>query len=125
MLAGTGFDLARVSEMIGPARLDDVQVRPAANLLRRLWGDGIQAMTVRRTIYVDPVVLAGPHESTAPLILHELVHVRQWRRLGMARFLIRYVFDYSRGRLAGLGHRAAYLGIGLEVEARDEAARLA
>jgi hypothetical protein len=125
ILAGTGIDLPRVSEMIEPVRLDEVEVRPAPRLLRRVWGKGIQAMTVRRTIYVDPLVLGGPHESTGPLILHELIHARQWRRLGSFRFLIRYVFEYLRGRLSGHGHQDAYLGISLEVEARDEASRLA
>lgn len=124
ILAGSGIDLARVSETIEPVRLDEVRVRAAPRLLRRVWGKGIQAMTVRRTIYVDPVMLVGPHESTGPLIVHELIHARQWRRLGVVRFLTRYVFEYVRGRFSGHGHRDAYLGISMEVEARAEASRL-
>ena len=39
------------------------------------------------------------------------------------RFIWRYLSAYVGGRLKGLGHRAAYLAIPLEVEARV-AARL-
>jgi hypothetical protein len=46
------------------------------------------------------------------------VHVRQWRELGAARFLVRYVGAYARGRWHGLGHQAAYEAIPLEAEAR-------
>jgi len=38
------------------------------------------------------------------------------------RFLWRYLTAYLRGRLDGLGHRGAYLGIPLEAEARESAA---
>jgi hypothetical protein len=57
------------------------------------------------------------------LLAHELVHVRQWRELGAARFLWRYLGAYARGRAAGLGHQRAYEAIPLEVEARDLAGR--
>ncbi len=55
-------------------------------------------------------------ESEA-LMAHELVHVRQFNELGWARFLIRYVRSYLRGRLSGYGHMASYRRIPLEVEA--------
>jgi hypothetical protein len=49
-----------------------------------------------------------PASSSAPiatvlarLLLHELVHVRQWRDAGPVRFLARYLGDYLRGRLRG------------------------
>ncbi len=51
------------------------------------------------------------------LMAHELVHVRQFNELGWARFLVRYVRSYLRGRLSGYGHMAAYRRIPLEVEA--------
>ena len=51
------------------------------------------------------------------LMAHELVHVRQFNELGRARFLVRYVRSYLRGRLSGYGHMAAYRRIPLEVEA--------
>lgn len=48
---------------------------------------------------------------------HELVHVRQWRHLGVARFLWRYLGSYVRSRVRGSSHRVAYRRIPLEVEA--------
>jgi hypothetical protein len=51
------------------------------------------------------------------------VHVRQWRELGAARFLWRYLGAYARGRASGLSHAAAYQAIPLEVEARELAGR--
>ena len=55
------------------------------------------------------------------LLRHELVHVRQWRDLGVAEFLVRYVGAYLTWRLRGYGHWAAYRRIPLEVEAEWEA----
>jgi Domain of unknown function (DUF4157) len=74
---------------------------------------GIAGMTLGRWI-----LLRRGHDHDADLIAHELVHVRQWRELGAARFLVRYVGAYARGRWHGLGHQAAYEAIPLEAEAR-------
>lgn len=57
------------------------------------------------------------HSADARLLRHELVHVRQWRELGFAGFLVRYVGSYLRWRLRGYGHGAAYRRIPLEIEA--------
>lgn len=57
------------------------------------------------------------------LMRHELVHVRQWRELGVVGFGVRYLRAYLGGRLRGLGHHDAYLRIPLEVEAEEEAQR--
>jgi hypothetical protein len=51
------------------------------------------------------------------LMRHELVHVEQWRRLGVAGFLIGYLGAYFRWRLLLHGHRDAYRRIPLEIEA--------
>jgi len=48
---------------------------------------------------------------------HELVHVEQWRRYGVAGFLVRYVGAYVAARLRWHSHHNAYLRIPLEVEA--------
>lgn len=79
---------------------------------------GVAAMTLGRLI-----LLRRDHAGDEPLLAHELVHVRQWRELGAARFLWRYLGAYVRGRLAGLGHTGAYRAIPLEVEARELAGR--
>jgi Domain of unknown function (DUF4157) len=76
---------------------------------------GVAGMTVGRW-----VLLRRGHEHDRELIAHELVHVRQWRELGAARFLVRYLGAYTRGRWRRLGHRDAYEAIPLEVEARAD-----
>lgn len=77
-----------------------------------LW-PGTGAMTLGRWVLVRRRLL---HDHG--LIGHELVHVRQWWELGVVTFLWRYLGAYLRGRRRGLGHRAAYLAIPLEEEAR-------
>lgn len=79
---------------------------------------GVAAMTVGRLI-----LLRRDHAADTALVAHELVHVRQWRELGAARFLWRYLGAYARGRAAGLRHEQAYQAIPLEVEARHLAGR--
>lgn len=55
--------------------------------------------------------------ASEQLLRHELVHVEQWRRLGVARFLWRYLGAYLRWRLHGHPHGSAYRRIPLEIEA--------
>ncbi|HVW32125.1 MAG TPA: DUF4157 domain-containing protein [Acidimicrobiia bacterium] len=69
------------------------------------------------------ILLRRDHAGDEALVAHELVHVRQWRELGVPRFLWRYLSAYARGRASGLGHQAAYEAIPLEVEARALAGR--
>lgn len=73
---------------------------------------GAAAMTLGRLISVR-----RRHSTDPRLLRHELVHVRQWRELGVAGFLVRYVASYLRWRLRGYGHGGAYRRIPLEVEA--------
>jgi hypothetical protein len=79
---------------------------------------GVGAMTLGRVI-----LMRRNHAGDETLLAHELVHVRQWRELGAARFLWRYLAAYARGRASGLGHEQAYEAIPLEVEARTLAGR--
>jgi len=122
LLHAGGVDSVRVRLLIQPIEPDSVSVRPAPRLLQRVWGREIRAMTLRNTILLDPTLLAAAQDRAGTLLIHELVHVRQWHDLGVSRFLWRYLTGYLRGRFDGLGHRGAYLGIPLEVEARDSAA---
>jgi hypothetical protein len=69
------------------------------------------------------ILMRRDHLGDQRLLAHELVHVRQWRELGVARFLWRYLGAYFQGRFRGLNHNEAYLAIPLEVEARAEAGR--
>lgn len=124
MIAGRLLSLAGlhpghpVLGLIGGVDVGTVTVRPASTWMRRLWGDGIGAMTLGRKVFIDPALLVADDSSLARVLVHELVHVRQWEDLGSFRFLVRYLGDYLRGRLGGKTHREAYLSIGLEEEAR-------
>ena len=110
---------------MGLRRLEgDFPLVPPADVARaRILGvpfltPGVAAMTLGRLI-----LLRRDHAGDDALMAHELVHVRQWRELGAARFLWRYLGAYARGRFAGLGHQGAYEAIPLEVEARALAGR--
>lgn len=63
--------------------------------------------------------IAAGAAAAATLLAHELTHVRQYRRYGMAAFLGRYVGEYLAGRLAGASHQDAYRGISFEREAES------
>lgn len=52
------------------------------------------------------------------ILLHETVHVAQFRRDGRFAFLVRYGWAWGRGRLRGMSHHEAYLAIPYEVDAR-------
>jgi hypothetical protein len=74
---------------------------------------GVAAMTVGRLVLVR-----RGHERDRALLAHELVHVRQWRELGVATFLWHYLRAYATSRARGTRHWDAYAAIPLEAEAR-------
>jgi hypothetical protein len=122
LLASTDIDSFRLRLLIHPVQPESVDVRAAPALLRRVWGKGIRAMTIRSRIYLEPALMEHPSAGRGLLLVHELVHARQWHDLGVLGFMRRYLSDYLRGRFSGQDHRQAYLGIGLEQEARRLAA---
>ena len=73
---------------------------------------GASAITIGSTISLR--TRAAGNER---LLRHELVHVEQWRRLGVIGFLRRYLWAYARWRLRAHGHWDAYRRIPLEIEA--------
>ena len=108
----------------GATGLDDVDavpIRPAPRWMRKLWRGPVAAMTLPWAIYVDRDQLQSG--DLGALIIHELVHVRQWQRLGFFRFMRIYLSDYLRARRSGLGRDAAYRNIRFEKEARIAVAR--
>ncbi len=93
---------------------------------RLIWGRRIAAVAVFWGIYLRPDVARRFEEGREPrrnalLIVHELTHIEQWRRLGPIRHSVQYVGDYVRGLLAGRGLHDAYRAIRLELEARQTA----
>jgi len=124
LLTETGRDSDLLRVAIDPVRPEQLGLKAASSLMMKLWGSGIQAMTIRNWIFVDPKILNGDRDRLSRLVIHELVHVRQWHYFGPVGFMVRYATDYLRGRRRGLTHRDAYLSIGLEEEARQVQARL-
>lgn len=121
--AGIDRDLlASALSRVDPSR---VPVWAAARWFRILWARGITAVAMPWGIYVHPDRLEARLADLGPLIVHELSHIDQWRRLGPIGWLRAYLGDYLRGRWNGMRHREAYRSIRLEVEAREVAGRLA
>lgn len=120
----SSYDLHRVEPMLHPIRAEQVNVWPASRWLRMFWRPGISGVAQWRWIFVDPALLGGDEDRLARLVIHELVHVRQFRQQGYVPFLYRYLRDYLRGRVSGLSGREAYLAIPAEVEARDITSRV-
>jgi len=84
---------------------------------------GADAIVFGRRVFLsaraqESVFSAG--SEAAPLLAHELAHVRQYRRLGSAAFLGRYLGEYLGRRSRGARHAAAYRAISFEREAEDE-----
>jgi hypothetical protein len=104
----TEDDVARF-DLVAPST-----VRRARLMVVPVLAPGAQGMTLGRWILLRP-----GHQQRAALIAHELVHVEQWRDLRAGRFLRRYLQAYAESRGRGLVHRAAYLAIPAEQEARD------
>ena len=77
VLTEAGVDTEQLRVLIHPIQPEQVWLRSATAVMMRFWGAGIQAMTVRRWIFVDPRLLNGDTAKLSLLIIHELVHVRQ------------------------------------------------
>ena len=68
-------------------------------------------------VTLGSLVIVRRGKASPYLLRHELVHVRQWKRFGVAGFAGRYLGPYVLWRLRGKNHRGAYLRIPLEIEA--------
>lgn len=123
ILADAGVDSEELRAELSPVRPEDVNVWPAGRPIRLAWRSGVRAVTMGRLVLADPDVMNGDPRDLARLVVHELVHVRQFARMGYLRFMTRYVLEYLTGRLRGQDHRDAYTNIGAEVEAREIADR--
>lgn len=127
LLAATGVNrvwLARVLPRVDPAQ---VAVKEAPRWFRALWAEGIVAVAMPWAVYLTPAMMdryetAAEPDRLARLMVHELAHIEQFRRLGAVRHVTQYVFDYLRGRLRRKGHWGAYTSVRLEIEARGMAA---
>ena len=98
--------------------LEGVRLTPMPPTVSKLLGSHVQAITIVRTIMVNPNlferVIAG---SEPELLAHELIHVAQWEDTGIVAFALDYARDYLRLRLLGATHDAAYRSVGFEYQA--------
>ena len=122
-LVASGVDLAWVADRLPRVDPAAITVREAPRWFRALWAEGIAAVTMPWAIYFTPAMmdrhLAGAEPyRVGKLLVHELAHVEQLKRLGVIRHVVQYVSDYGRGRFRRLGHWEAYRQVRLEVEAR-------
>jgi hypothetical protein len=88
----------------------------AVIVVSRWAAPGAAATTIGRMVFVRESAAGSPR-----LLRHELVHVGQWRRLGVVGFGVRYLGAYASWRLRRYPHWAAYRRIPLEIEADWEA----
>lgn len=119
ILREAGYDTDALRVRIAPVDPGRVNLYPASRLLRRLWRPGIAAMTQGRFVFITPEVMNGDRDRLARLVIHELIHVRQYRSAGYFRFLTSYLKEYWMGRIGGKSPREAYLDISHEREARE------
>jgi hypothetical protein len=124
LLRETGYDGDALRVRLAPVDPDEINVYPAARALRIFWRPGIKGVTHWKWVFVEPDFMRGDRDKLARLVIHELIHVRQYRDAGFIGFTIRYVLEYWRGRLQGKKPRQAYLDIRAEVEARDVTRRI-
>lgn len=115
-------DGAAVRRRLLPVLPEEVRVYLLPRWRRALLPAWVAAVTMPWGIYIRRDLLEGDPDDLGRLLVHELVHYRQWRTHGPFGFLHRYVADYLRGRLRRLGHREAYRRIRFEIEA-DRVAR--
>lgn len=86
--------------------------------LRAFLRKNVLGIALGRRIYLSPHLLEEGEERFLEIIRHELAHVDQVRKLGLTRFLYRYVAEYVTNRRRGLAPDDAYAAISFEHEAR-------
>jgi hypothetical protein len=89
----------------------------------RLWVGGPVPRGAAAITFGSWILVRADHGHDRHLLRHELVHVEQYRRLGVPRFLVRYVTSYLAFRLRRHRHYDAYRRIPFEIEAEWRARR--
>lgn len=123
LLRAAGLDPDVIRDSLPRVDPDRVPVRVASRWFRMLWAPWVTALALPWGVYLHPDRMADDPGHLGRLIVHELAHIDQWRRLGPLGWVRAYIGGYRRGRHRGLSRQAAYRAIPLEVEARDVAER--
>lgn len=124
LLRETGYDTDALRVRLAPIDPDRVNVWPASPIMKMFWRSGVRGVTMWKGVFVDRELFSGDRDRLARLVIHELVHVRQFHDAGYVGFSLRYATDYITGLLAGKSGRQAYLDIPAEVEARELTKRI-
>lgn len=119
VLREAGYDTDALRVRIAPVDPDGINVWPASRFFRRFWRHGIKAVTHGRLVFVDPGLMKGDRDRLARLVVHELIHVRQYAAAGYVRFIASYLKEYWKGRIGGKSPYEAYRDIPHEQEARE------
>jgi hypothetical protein len=123
-LEAGGIDPAAVAELSPGVDPERLLIREARPWFERITLRHTAAIALPYVVYMRSDVYTRPRADLAALVIHEMVHVSQWRAEGYTRFAIRYLSDYLRSRLRGRSHVDAYRSIRYEVAARDCTDRL-
>ena len=67
--------------------------------------------------FYNLIIIRKHLSKNLPLLVHEGVHVLQWRKDKL--FLPKYLYSYIQSRLSGKDHKSAYQNISYEIEAYD------
>jgi hypothetical protein len=117
VISEAGLDLRMVRARLPNTDPFAVPVVAAPPWLERVWRPWVKGSAGPRRIFVRPGLLEDP-SAIGRLVVHELVHVDQWRQHGRIGFLARYVGGYGQGLLQHRSFSAAYRNLALEEEAR-------
>lgn len=123
ILRAAGYDSDALKIRLAPVDPDTVNVWPASSLFSRFWRKGVEGVTYWKFVFVDAEVMRGDPQRLARLVIHELVHVRQYMSRGYLSFVVSYAMEYLRGRLSGMSPHEAYRAISHEREAREMTAQ--
>ncbi|HUG74413.1 MAG TPA: hypothetical protein VMM81_01900 [Acidimicrobiia bacterium] len=123
LIRAGGIDPGSLAAVLPRVDPEQVRVRAARRWFRFFWAPWVTAMALPWGIYLHPKRLSDEPDRLGRLMVHELTHIDQWRRLGPIGWFREYLGGYRRGRRTGLSRQEAYRAIPLEVEARDIADR--
>jgi hypothetical protein len=116
-MANAGSVIGRSGVPVDPDEFSDVTFSEMPRLMSFLLGDRVEAITFGDRVFLSAEAFDHVIVGDRPgLVVHELVHVSQWRTAGIW-FLPRYLGQYLRFRHLGASHLAAYRAISYEMEA--------
>ena len=118
-LEAAGIDPASVQVVAPGVDLERLLVREASSLLEKLVLRRNAAIALPYVVYMHSRWYRRPRAQLARLVIHEAVHVSQWRQTGKLKYAATYACDYLRGRVRRRGHDEAYQQIRYEVQARE------